>query len=44
MKNLIGKDKYTVKILSQTYTQLVERLKGKNIKTIYIHNKQVGNM
>lgn len=44
MKNLIGKDKYTVKISNQTYTKLVERLKGKNSKTIYIHNKQVGNM
>ena len=44
MKNLIGTDKYTVKILNQIHTKLVERLKDKNSKTIYIHNKQVGSI
>ena len=38
-KNLIGKGKYTIKVLDQTLTKLVGRLKDKSRKIIYIHHK-----
>ena len=38
-KNLIGKSKYTVKIVDQPLVKLVGMLKNKSIKIIYFHNK-----
>ena len=39
MKNLIGKDKNSVKVENQPVLKLVQRLKEKNSKIIYMHNK-----
>ena len=41
MKNLIGKDKNSVKVENQPVLKLVQRLKEKNSKIIYMHNKQL---
>ena len=38
-KNLIGKDKHTVKVVDETLIKLIGRLNDKNSKIIYIHNK-----
>ena len=38
-KNLIGKGKYTVKIVDQPLINQVGRLKGKPSKVIYIHSR-----
>ena len=39
-KNIIGKGKYTVKVVNQPCTKLLERLKNTS-KIIYIHIKQL---
>ena len=41
-KNLIGKSKYTVKVIDQPLIKLEGSLKDKS-KIIYIHNKQLRN-
>ena len=38
-KNLIGKCKYTIKVINQQLINLVGRLKDKSSKIIYIYNK-----
>ena len=42
-KNLIGKGKYTVKVVNQPLIKLVGRLNDKRNKVIYIHSKQLGD-
>ena len=43
-KNLIGKGKYTLKVVDQPLIKLVGRLKNKICKIIYIHNKCLRNI
>ena len=40
-KNLIGKGKYTEKVVNQPCAKLAGRLKDKSSKTIYICDKQL---
>ena len=39
MRNLIGKIKIILKVVDQSFTELVGRLKDQSSKIIYIHNK-----
>ena len=39
--NLIGKGKYTVKVVDQPLTKLVGRVKKQSSKIIYIHDRQL---
>ena len=43
MKKLIGKGNHTVKVGNNPHTKLVEGLKDKSSKIIYIHNKQLND-
>ena len=43
MKKLIGKGKHTVKAENHPHIKLIERLKDKSSKLIYIQNKELTN-